>query len=52
MFDGGVGWGGHSTSVTVAETRDFEFTPEAPGELALSLINLDRTVAALPVFVQ
>jgi hypothetical protein len=38
--------------VTVGETRDFEFTPDAPGELRLSLVNLDRTVAALPVFVQ
>jgi FtsP/CotA-like multicopper oxidase with cupredoxin domain len=38
--------------VTVGETRDFEFTPDAPGELMFSLVNLDRTVAALPVFVQ
>jgi FtsP/CotA-like multicopper oxidase with cupredoxin domain len=38
--------------VTVGETRDFEFTPTEAGELKFSLINVDQTVAAMPVFVE
>ncbi len=41
-----------SQIVTVGETRDFEFTPTEPGELKFELENGQRTVAAIPVFVQ
>lgn len=40
-------------AVTVGETRDFEFIPDTPGELRLSVISARGIpIAAMPVFVQ